>query len=115
MTTKNVNKTKKKGGKNAQETLTPRGQLHNETIYGSRMVYLTKEVKVNASLDREQILQVGKKKHRLALLNRLDAFENEPKKAFAGKNSIDKNPIYIDEAQSVLLPEKVKLVYHEKQ
>lgn len=53
--TRNVNITKAKKaekGKRKRIQLTPRGQLHNETIYGRIRQYATKEEKVNASLPK---------------------------------------------------------------
>ncbi len=41
--TRNVNTTKKRGGTNKKIQLTPRGQLHNETIYGSLKQYDVKD------------------------------------------------------------------------
>lgn len=111
--TKNINKFKSKNGVKTKIELTPRGQLHQETIYGSIKQYQTAEVKINASLDLETINKVSKKNIKEALLKRLAAFENDPKKAFAGKNAIDKNPIYLDESQLFKLSEKVKLVWQE--
>jgi CRISPR-associated endonuclease Csn1 len=43
-------------------------------------------------------------------LKRLEEFDNDPKKAFTGKNSLDKNPIYINESKTQTVPDKVKLV-----
>jgi CRISPR-associated endonuclease Csn1 len=111
--TKNINKFKTKDGVKSKTELTPRGQLHQETIYGSIKQYQTAEVKINASLDLETINKVSKKNIKEALLKRLAAFENDPKKAFAGKNAIDKNPIYLDEHQLYKVTEKVKLVWQE--
>ncbi len=68
---------------------------------------------MHASLDLETINKVSKKNIKEALLKRLAAFENEPKKAFAGKNAIEKNPIYIDEHQLHKISEKVKIVWQE--
>ncbi|MDD4747482.1 MAG: type II CRISPR RNA-guided endonuclease Cas9, partial [Salinivirgaceae bacterium] len=110
VTTININTTKKKEGVHKKAQLTPRGQLHQETIYGSSMQYVTKLEKVNASFTVEQIQKVAKKNHREALLQRLVAFDNDPKKAFAGKNSLTKNPIWLDELHTQQVPEKVKLV-----
>ena len=44
------------------------------------------------------------------LLARLKDFGGDPKKAFTGKNSLDKNPIYVDKAQTLTVPNKVKCV-----
>ena len=46
-------------------------------------------------------------------MNRLKEFNNDPKKAFTGKNSLDKNPVYLNEMQTEKVPLKVKLVYFE--
>jgi len=108
--TRNINKIRTASGIQQQLALTPRGQLHNETIYGSAKQYVTKVVKVAGNLDETTIFQVAKKQHREALLARLKAFENDPKKAFTGKNSLDKNPIWLNESHTEEVPDRVKLV-----
>ncbi len=113
--TRNINKTKKKNGKNTKIELTPRGQLHKETVYGKSTFYQTTEIKVGTKFDLETISKVAKKSHRVALLKRLEENDNDPNKAFGGNNSPAKNPIYLDEHQSVKLPERVKLVWKEGQ
>jgi CRISPR-associated endonuclease Csn1 len=85
--------------------------LHLETVYGSQQQYVTKEEKVNASFNNELINKVANKKYRDALLKRLEEFENDPKKAFTGKNSLDKNPIFTNILQTHKVPEKVKIVW----
>ncbi len=60
-----------------------------------------------------KIKRVAKQLYREALLARLVEFEGNPKKAFGGKNAPSKNPIYLDEAKTIELPEKVKLVWKE--
>jgi CRISPR-associated endonuclease Csn1 len=107
------NKNKIKGSSKVQTALTPRGQLHNETIYGSIKQYKTTDVKVGGSFDEFTIAKVAKKIYREALQKRLAKFGNDPQKAFTGKNSLDKNPIYIDAIQTHKVPEKVKLVEEE--
>ena len=92
--TTNVNCIRKKGGISKKHQQTPRGQLHLETIYGSHRQYVTKMEKVNASFDAAKIATVSRQNYRNALLKRLEAFGNDPKKAFTGKNSLEKNPIY---------------------
>ena len=109
----NINTTDKTNGTNKKRQLTPRGQLHLETVYGSIQRYVTKEEKVGAGFNEEQITKVAKLKHQEALLNRLKAFDNDPKKAFTGKNSLEKNPIFLDELQTQIVPEKVKTVSTE--
>lgn len=113
VTTININKTKTKNGENKHLQLTPRGQLHEETIYGRSMRYETLYRKVDSSFTAEQISFVAKKSYREALLSRLKEFENDPKKAFTGKNSLEKNPVYTDETQTESVPQNVKLVYQK--
>jgi CRISPR-associated endonuclease Csn1 len=48
-------------------------------------------------------------------LKRLQEFNNDPKKAFTGKNSLDKNPVFVDEMHAEQVPLKVKLVSFEDQ
>ena len=111
--TKNKNITKKIGGTNQKIQLTPRGQLHKETIYGKLQQYITKEEKVNASFTKEYIQKVAKKEYREALLKRLEENDNDPKKAFTGKNALSKTPIYLGTKDNAILPEKVKTVWLE--
>lgn len=114
--TQNVNKSatkKNEKGYNQRIQLTPRGQLHNETIYGNIKRYTTKDVKVSANMTEELIMRVTKKRYRDALLLRLSAFGGDTKKAFTGRNSLDKNPIYVDEHQTECVPNKVKIVEYE--
>lgn len=111
--TQNINIIKKSGEKNKKVQLTPRGQLHEETVYGQIKQYVTKEEKINASFTENKIQKVAKKAYRDALLERLNEFESDPKKAFTGKNSIDKKPIYLDRLETIKVPEKVKIVDFE--
>jgi len=111
--TSNINITKKPGPDNKRKQLTPRGQLHNETVYGQIHQYVTKEEKIGAQFSVEYVQHVAKKTYRDALLMRLSENNNDPKSAFTGKNSLSKNPIFIDEAHSMAVPEKVKLVFKE--
>lgn len=112
--TRNVNQTKRKqGGELNVIQLTPRGQLHNETIYGSQQHYVTKEERVGGNFGYEQIACVCDKRYREALLKRLDAFGGDAKKAFIGRNSLDKNPLYLDDRCTVV-PSKVKTVRLER-
>ena len=111
----NKNKVKlKNNGEHIKRTLTPRGQLHKETVYGKIRQYVTREVPVNAKLTKELVLKVARQVEREALLNRLAEHGDDPKKAFAGKNSINKNPILLNGGGETLSP-KVKLVEQEDQ
>ncbi|MDT0644076.1 type II CRISPR RNA-guided endonuclease Cas9 [Zunongwangia sp. F363] len=114
--TKNKNKIKIKGKGNfkIKTELTPRGQLHKETIYGNAKKYSTKLEKIGGSFDQDKIATVAKKKYREALQKRLAEFENNPKKAFTGKNILAKNPIPLSDKGAVV-PEKVKTVQLENQ
>jgi CRISPR-associated endonuclease Csn1 len=116
VTTQNKNKPRKKNQTDrptVQTTLTPRGSLHNETVYGSRKQYLLKAEKVGAAFNEEKISHVAKKAFREALLERLMKFDGDPKKAFTGKNSLEKNPIWLDTNQTCHIPEKVDVLYME--
>lgn len=108
--TRNVNKSKRKqkGTLNVVQ-LTPRGQLHNETVYGSIRRYVSADEKVGGNFGYEQIAHVCNRKYREALLRRLDAFGGDAKKAFTGKNALDKNPLYLEDNRT-MVPSKVKTV-----
>lgn len=107
--TKNINKAKKKDGRQQKVQLTPRGALHNETVYGKITNYEAEYRKVDGKFTEEMILRVSNQKYRDALLKRLAEFGNDPKKAFKGKNSLDKNPIWLNTDHSYCVPSKVKL------
>ncbi|WP_366183912.1 type II CRISPR RNA-guided endonuclease Cas9 [Flavobacterium ovatum] len=111
--TNNKNITKKSGGTNQKIQLTPRGQLHKETVYGKMQQYATKEEKVNANFTQDYIAKVAKKEYREALWKRLSENDNDPKKAFTGKNTLAKTPIYISLEDNIVVPEKVKMVWLE--
>ncbi len=106
----NKNKTKKYKGFNEQIVLTPRGQLHKETVYGKSQFYTTKFEKVGGYFDEEKIATVAKKQEREALLKRLAENNNDPKKAFTGKNALSKMPIYLNLEKKIILENKVKTV-----
>ncbi|MCR5714367.1 MAG: type II CRISPR RNA-guided endonuclease Cas9 [Bacteroidales bacterium] len=108
--TRNINVSKKKSGANKKVQLTPRGQLHLETVYGSSKRYLIKEEKVNASFNTEKIQTVASKRYREALLARLNQFDGDAKKAFTGKNAMDKSPVWLNALHTDKVPEKVKTI-----
>lgn len=112
--TKNKNKTKSKKGEKVKIELTPRGQLHKETIYGKYRFYQSKEEKVSAKFDLETIEKVANPVYKKALLQRLAENGNDPKKAFAGKNALNKTAIYISLENDIKVPETVKLVWLEE-
>lgn len=105
---RNVNIIKRGKDELRKVQLTPRGQLHNDTVYGAINQHETKEVKVNASFGREIIELVASKEQKEALLERLSQHGNNPKLAFTGKNSLEKNPIKTKSGKVV--PAKVKIL-----
>ncbi|HRE64893.1 MAG TPA: type II CRISPR RNA-guided endonuclease Cas9 [Ferruginibacter sp.] len=109
--TKNKNKTKSKTGEKVKIELTPRGQLHKETVYGKYQYYESKLEKVSAKFDETTIGLVANPSFKKLLLQRLQENGNDPKKAFTGKNAISKNPIYLDNSKTSQLPEAVKLIW----
>ncbi|MBP3739175.1 MAG: type II CRISPR RNA-guided endonuclease Cas9 [Muribaculaceae bacterium] len=102
-----------KGSSTVQVSLTPRTQLHNETIYGQRQRYVTKVERVDASFNEEKIATVARAEYRNALLSRLLSFQGDAKKAFTGKNALDKNPIWLNEQHTSQVPQRVKTVSFE--
>ncbi len=108
--TQNVNTTKKIGYVKTKVQQTPRGQLHLETVYGSHKQYVTKEEIVNGMFNIAKIATVCKPIYREALLKRLQDNDNDTKKAFTGKNSLAKKPIWLNVQQTEHVPEKLKTV-----
>ncbi|HTO38999.1 MAG TPA: type II CRISPR RNA-guided endonuclease Cas9 [Brumimicrobium sp.] len=111
--TKNKNRIKTKNGEKVTIELTPRGQLHKETVYGKYQYYDKKEEKVGAKFDEVTINKVSNPLYKSLLLERLLENGNDPKKAFGGKNALSKNPIYLNEDRTETLPEKVNLTWLE--
>jgi len=111
--TKNKNKIKTAKGDKVKTELTPRGQLHKETIYGKIKLPIVTEEKIGVKFDEATINYVANPKFKLLLLGRLKENDYDPKKAFSGKNSLAKNPIYLDDTKTEVLPEKIKLVRYE--
>lgn len=107
--TKNINKVKTKDGHQQKVQLTPRGTLHNETVYGKIRNYEAEFRKVDGKFTEEVILRVSNQKYREALLKRFAEFDNDPKKAFTGKNSLEKSPIWLNADHSHAVPLKIKL------
>lgn len=108
--TRNTNITKKAGGTNRKVQLTPRGQLHEDTIYGKIKQYSLTEERIGSSFTRDKIATVAKKTYREALFARLEEFGGDPKRAFCGKNSSDKNPVWLNPAHSASVPVRVGVV-----
>jgi CRISPR-associated endonuclease Csn1 len=111
--TKNNNKIRIKKGHLTKTELTPRGQLHLETVYGKINRYKTTEVKIGSNFDEATINKVAVKHYREALLQRLKENGNDPKKAFTGSNSLEKKPLYLNPLQTEKIPERIRLVEFE--
>ena len=114
VSTRHKNMTKRKGKGHSQDVQTPRGQLHKETVYGKKKRYVTKEEKIGSKFDVAKIQTVANKRYREALFARLAEFDNNPKKAFTGKNTMAKNPIWLNTSHTHKVPERVKLVELEE-
>ena len=110
VTAQNINKVK---GAKPQLTQTPRRQLHDETVYGKRQHYVTRIEKVDSKFNLEKIGSVCKKSYRDALYRRLTENDNNPKKAFTGKNSFTNNPLFVDCNHLIRVPNEVKIVILE--
>ncbi|MDR1678701.1 MAG: type II CRISPR RNA-guided endonuclease Cas9 [Prevotellaceae bacterium] len=111
--TQNINTTKKASGTNRKIQQTPRGQLHNETIYGSikqpevktdkktgkkRVEYKTvytirKEISPDLKLDK--VIDKGIQE---ILRNRLNEFNGDAKKAFS---NLEENPIWLNKEKKI--------------
>lgn len=111
--TSNKNTIKTKNGVKTKTELTPRGQLHKETVYGKIRQYATKDEKIGSNFNQEMIEKVSDPKFKDALLKRLEEFGFDAKLAFTGKNALSKKPIYLDEHKTITVPEKVKTVWLE--
>lgn len=73
-----------------------------------------KQEKVSSAFNEEKISTIGNPQIREALLRRLSEFGGDAKKAFTGKNSLEKNPIYLDDSHTKQVPQKVKTVTLEE-
>lgn len=109
VTTKNINRYKTKKGKHQRVQLTPRGALHNETVYGKITNFEAEYKKVGAKFTEDVCLRATNHKYREALLARLTEYGGDPKKAFTGRNSLEKNPLWLNTDHSESVPTTVKL------
>ncbi len=112
--TKNRNIIKGTNGEISKIELTPRGQLHKESMYGKYQFYINKEEKVGTKFDEETILKISNPTYKLLLLQRLIENGKDPKKAFGGPNALNKNPIFIDGDRTNPMPESVNLTWLEE-
>ena len=90
------NKNKIKGIDKPQDTLTPRGQLHKETIYGKIKRPLPKPIKLNKRFSVEKANLIIDKEIRIIVLNHISEYDNKPEVAFDSK-TLKKNPILYKE------------------
>lgn len=109
--TNNINITKKSRGTNKKIQQTPRGQLHNETIYGSLQQYVVQKKRgvktatletvytvrkeISPDLKIDKVIDVGIKR---ILENRLHEFGGDPKKAFS---NLEENPIWLNKEKGI--------------
>ena len=107
--TRNINKTRTKGKDHTVVQLTPRGQLHKETVCAQMQMPVNKVVSVGAKMTAETIAKVTNPTYRQALATRLAAFGGDAKKAFTGRNSMEKNPIWLDGFHRQAVPDKVTI------
>ncbi|NCA79912.1 MAG: type II CRISPR RNA-guided endonuclease Cas9, partial [Sphingobacteriia bacterium] len=111
--TTNINITKKTGGTNKKAQLTPRGQLHLETVYGSHQKPIVKTDKKTGikTVTFETIYTIRKEispdlkidkvvdnKIQEILKNRLEEFGGDAKKAFS---NLDENPIWLNKEKGI--------------
>ena len=89
-------------------TLVPRGKLHDATFCGRKKKEVISFEKVDKSFTEEKISTVTNPKYKTALMARLQEFGGDAKLAFTGKNSLEKNPIWLDKFHSAAVPLKVK-------
>lgn len=113
VTTRNINKINVPGGYKKNVQLTPRGQLHNDTLYGCIQRLNIKEEKIGTNFNEQKIETVVKLQYRIALIERLKIYNNDPKLAFTGNNSLNINHIYLDHLHTKFVPEKVKTYFYE--
>lgn len=111
--TRNVNKIAAHNGVKNRVELTPRGALHKEQVYGLRKEYVVSFAAVGPKMTEDVINSVASPRVREALRARLKENGGDPKKAFSGKNAIDKSPIWLDTIHAKAVPQKVKCVRQE--
>tara|TARA_R100000306_G_scaffold50332_1_gene47404 strand:- start:1429 stop:5613 length:4185 start_codon:yes stop_codon:yes gene_type:complete len=83
--TRNINKTKKKNGFNKKLELTPRGQLHKETVYGKSKFPKPKPTKLNKRFTLDEAKMIIDFQQRNLVLDHLKKHDNSPEMAFSSK------------------------------
>jgi CRISPR-associated endonuclease Csn1 len=99
--TRNINTTKKKGCAGKTVQLTPRGQLHNDTIYGQithkgKTIY-TKREAITPALKIDKVIDAGVKR---ILEARLAEFGGDATAAFS---NLDENPIWLNRDKGIAI------------
>lgn len=96
--TNNINKSKLKGKDNYNRKLqlTPRGQLHKETVYGKSKRPQEKPTKLNKRFTKEQAKFIINVPQRKAVLNHLKKYDNNNDVAFDTK-TLKKDPLLYKE------------------
>ena len=90
--TRNVNKTKTATGSLRTLTLTPRGQLHKETVYAKRLIREEGATKFSKKFDLNQAQLIVNPKIKHLVIKRLSEYNNDSSLAFSAKE-IKNNPI----------------------
>jgi len=83
--TQNINIYKAGKEERKKIQLTPRGQLHKETIYGKIKRPEPKATKINANFDFEKALTIMNPTQRELVINHLKTYNNKHKVAFSSK------------------------------
>jgi CRISPR-associated endonuclease Csn1 len=92
--TKNLNKSKGRGKDNfnIKPQLTPRGQLHKETVYGTSKRAMEKPTKLNKNVDLAKLNLIVDLHLKTLIKSHLHKYDNKPEIAFDTK-TIKKDPI----------------------
>lgn len=97
--TRNVNTTKKKGDTGKKIQFTPRGQLHNDTVYGQILqkgnTIYTKREAITPSLKLDKVIDGGIKR---ILEARLAEFGGD---AIAAFSKLEENPIWLNREKGI--------------
>jgi CRISPR-associated endonuclease Csn1 len=95
--TQNINRTKTgdelKDLKKIQ--LTPRGQLHKETVYAKRRKIMNKATKLSSRFGKEQAQLIVDEKVKCIVLKHLESHNDKPSLAFAAK-TLKKDPLELN-------------------
>lgn len=90
--TQNINKIKVKKGELIKIQLTPRGQLHKETVYGKSKRLMDKPIKLSKRFTLAQAHLISHPLQKEKVLKYLANFENNPNIAFDAK-TLKKQPL----------------------